>query len=87
MKKEPKTEYAKVVEYIAGQDIDTCLLMKFITAQQNIDWRGIVNSCVEKGMPKETALAYANGALGMLDELIGFLIEQGALVENTANEA
>ena len=87
MKKEPKTEHAKVVEYIVGQDIDTGLLMKFITAQQNIDWRGIVNSCIEKGAPKEVALAYAGGALGMLDELIGFLIEQGALVENTVSEA
>lgn len=87
MKKEPKTENVREVEYIAGQDIDTGLLMEFVSIQQNLDWRGIMNSCVEKGMPKEVARAYVNGALGMLNELIMFLIEEGALVENAVSEA
>ena len=87
MKDETKLEYGSQTDYVAGKDIDTGLLMKFIYVQQNYDWEGFASDCIARGAPEDLAYGFANGMLHMLDELIEFLVQEGALVEISSSEA
>ena len=87
MKEKPKLEYESRTDYVAGKDIDTGLLMKFIYVQQNYDWEGFASDCIARGAPEDAAYGFANGMLHMLDELVDFLVQEGALVEVSSSEA
>lgn len=87
MKEKPSFEYEREVELIAEKDIDTELLMDFIAQQQSLDWKGYIRESIAKGATEELAYGFANGMLRMLDVLIEFLVEQGALREVPSNKA
>lgn len=87
MKDDIKLEYESRTDYVAGKDIDTGLLMKFIYVQQNYDWEGFASNCIARGTPEDVAYGFANGMLCMLDELVEFLVQEGALVEVSSSEA
>ena len=87
MKDEIKLECESRTDYVAGKDIDTGLLMKFIYVQQRYDWEGFASESIARGASEDLAYGFANGMLHMLDELIEFLVREGALVEVSSSEA